>query len=514
PQDIDRHYVPAQLMHPLAADSSQLAAIMAAAEGHDFVLIGPPGTGKSQTISNMIAQCLANGKTVLFVAEKTAALDVVYRRLCQNGLGDVCLELHSHSAERSKFYAQLQKSWQSSGKTETGDWIKVNDRLKIRRDELNDYVAALHAVDSSGWTVFRGMGVAVRYRDLEAPLLDWDHSVQIDAQKLEALQNLIDEIALTFRASTPHPALQSITKTNWSASWENDLLRTVDSVIPSVSALQAPLQNFVSGIGLEVSDDYSLEMYNRLHILAGTLQEAAREKLRIIFDKDFSSLLEQAGKLKKEITAFQIAQSAINATYEPESISRIPLDELDFQWRQANASFWPMSFFARRKVRKLLQSYAASGAADPEKDLPQIRLMQKYLTNITNNPLANRTAHWNGLQTDVGELTSFLQRAHRVRDTIVEFDQATNSQNTVLSRLAPIIIDAATEHPLLTAAQALLASNDQFIQSCTGFREIAGGNLFAKEESLLIGSTLATLEAIKANRTELKRWVAWSAIKE
>ncbi len=73
-QDIDRIYTPDQLIHPLPADSSQLAALAAADAGHDFVLIGPPGTGKSQTISNMIAHCLGKKKTVLFVAEKTAAL--------------------------------------------------------------------------------------------------------------------------------------------------------------------------------------------------------------------------------------------------------------------------------------------------------------------------------------------------------------------------------------------------------------------------------------------------------
>ena len=116
PDQMDGRYQPAELIHPLDADSSQLAAVMAAAEGHDFVLVGPPGTGKSQTIANMIAQCLAVGKTVLFVAEKTAALDVVQRRLEQNGLGDFCVELHSNKAERKRFLRQLDQCWQQGGK--------------------------------------------------------------------------------------------------------------------------------------------------------------------------------------------------------------------------------------------------------------------------------------------------------------------------------------------------------------------------------------------------------------
>ena len=74
--DSDRH--PRDTFIPLLADSSQIAAVYAAEAGKDFVLIGPPGTGKSQTIANMISQLLATGKTVLFVSEKTAALEVVY----------------------------------------------------------------------------------------------------------------------------------------------------------------------------------------------------------------------------------------------------------------------------------------------------------------------------------------------------------------------------------------------------------------------------------------------------
>ncbi len=73
PARLDREHPPETVFAPLSADSSQLSAVLAAAGGKDFVLFGPPGTGKSQTIGNMIAQCLAQGRTVLFVSQKTAA---------------------------------------------------------------------------------------------------------------------------------------------------------------------------------------------------------------------------------------------------------------------------------------------------------------------------------------------------------------------------------------------------------------------------------------------------------
>ena len=83
PEQLDATVTPAQLFTPLPADSSQLSAVVASAGHHSFVLDGPPGTGKSQTIANMIAHNLALGRRVLFVAEKRAALDVVYRRLAE-----------------------------------------------------------------------------------------------------------------------------------------------------------------------------------------------------------------------------------------------------------------------------------------------------------------------------------------------------------------------------------------------------------------------------------------------
>ena len=93
---------------PIPADGAQARAIAAARAGHSFVLEGPPGTGKSQTITNLIAEAVGRGKKVLFVAEKMAALEVVKRRLDGIGLGDACLELHSHKTNKKGVVAELR----------------------------------------------------------------------------------------------------------------------------------------------------------------------------------------------------------------------------------------------------------------------------------------------------------------------------------------------------------------------------------------------------------------------
>ena len=110
PVQLDETVSAAEVFAPLSYDSTQLSAILAAAEGATMVLEGPPGTGKSQTITNLIAHSIAHGKTVLFVSEKMAALDVVYRRLGALGLGPACLELHSNKANKKAVLAQFKEA--------------------------------------------------------------------------------------------------------------------------------------------------------------------------------------------------------------------------------------------------------------------------------------------------------------------------------------------------------------------------------------------------------------------
>ena len=137
---------PAELGHILDADASQTRVIAGAREGRNLVVQGPPGTGKSQTIANIIAVAARDGKRVLFVAEKRAALDVVHARLEKCGLDPLCLELHSHKAVRKHVYGDLKRA------LELGSPIAVSDhhyeRVRSVRDELNRLSALLHQVDS------------------------------------------------------------------------------------------------------------------------------------------------------------------------------------------------------------------------------------------------------------------------------------------------------------------------------------------------------------------------------
>ena len=109
---LDELIRPSEMRHIHDSDSSQVMAAHAARAGESLVVQGPPGTGKSQTIANIIGEAVADGKTVLFVSEKMAALDIVKRRLDYAGVGDACLELHSNKANRRILLEELRRTWE------------------------------------------------------------------------------------------------------------------------------------------------------------------------------------------------------------------------------------------------------------------------------------------------------------------------------------------------------------------------------------------------------------------
>lgn len=155
---------PIDVLCPKDADSSQLAAVLAAANGRSFVLEGPPGTGKSQTITNLIAQALAAGQRVLFVAEKRAALEVVQRRLAEVGLGPFCLELHSSKSGPKAVLEQLRAALEAGQRREPAEWRQCASDLLRTRNELNGLVADLHRPREHGVSVFSAMGELIALR--------------------------------------------------------------------------------------------------------------------------------------------------------------------------------------------------------------------------------------------------------------------------------------------------------------------------------------------------------------
>ena len=151
-ENLDKRLDPADIIQVVDADASQTRVIEEVRAGRNLVVQGPPGTGKSQTITNIIAAAVHDGKSVLFMAEKMAALNVVHDRLKKVGLRHLCLELHSHRANKKAVLAEIKStmSFQSVGVP-----ASTPDELRRARDKLNEVADMLHQqLPEYGYTPF------------------------------------------------------------------------------------------------------------------------------------------------------------------------------------------------------------------------------------------------------------------------------------------------------------------------------------------------------------------------
>jgi very-short-patch-repair endonuclease len=461
PRRLDRDFAPQQMFCPLAADSSQLSAVMASARGKDFVLIGPPGTGKSQTIANVVAQCLAEGKRVLFVSEKIAALDVVYRRLREVGLGEFCLELHSSKARKLDVLAQLQKSWEAQGEIDADDWRLQADKLKRQRDALNVYVERLHVRHRNGLTIHQAIGRVVDGDGFAAVTLSWPRADAHSVEDLEALRESVERLVVNADAvgvtSVAHGPLAGVACAEWTPTWQQALVDAARAVRPIAAALASSTTAFADAIGVAMPP-LSRDVRGALGVLARALPAAAGHDWRFVLAPDASATLERLhrgagwigrhrtlgealspawsaeavaacrkgmqwlerrGRLHDDlalpwpadamaelvrglelIERLQEATRGLSAKYT-EQVEQLNLHQLHRAWKKAGETLWPMSWLAKRRIRQALGAVVAGAdAPDVERDLAAWVAIRDLRTEIAAvDSGAGTEGVWTGLRT-------------------------------------------------------------------------------------------------------------------
>ena len=261
---------PVDVYCPKDADSSQLAAVLAGAAGRTFVLEGPPGTGKSQTITNLITQALANDKRVLFVAEKRAALEVVQRRLDSVGLGAFCLELHSSKSGPKAVLQQLRRPLELAARREPRQWAEIARDLQEERQHLNRYVNAIHKRREHGFSVYGAIGRLVHLRDARrVPMPELLQGAPADV--VEARRAVDDLVGVARQLGVPQQEpWWGVRRTDWSPA----LLR---DVVPVVQRMQRAVITFVTAFD-RVAEAFGLD---RVFGDAGASREQVDRTLRL-----------------------------------------------------------------------------------------------------------------------------------------------------------------------------------------------------------------------------------------
>ena len=309
---------PAREFLVLDADGTQSEVINSVRAGNHLVVNGPPGTGKSQTIANLIAALAADGKSVLFVAEKRAAIDAVTKRLDQVGLGDLVFDLHARNRSRRQIAQQLADALAASRVAQPADTTE-NDRALVRsRDRLTNVNEALHqpvppwdvtAYDLQG----RLLGVKEADRtDLRIPKSALDKLAGEERQA--AREALRDCVARQLGITKDGP---------WRKALEGETLKDIGEAADALEAIGSLLATELPKLqsesaALSVATDQPRP---------GTLIEA-ESLARNAKDSAAAAIERQAAAHDRERAAERAVLETTDALREAEEESRLSADEL------------------------------------------------------------------------------------------------------------------------------------------------------------------------------------------
>ena len=526
---LDETHRPQDLLTPMLADSSQLKAICAIDAGRDLVLEGPPGTGKSQTITNLIAHNLAKGKTVLFVSDKMAALEVVHRRLNDIGLGPFCLELHSSKARKSEVLQQLGQALEAVGERTESDWSREAERLGQLRQELNGLVGALHLEYPNGLTPFGAIGTCIIGAAEKPSQMPWPDAMTHDREQLDELRETSRRIAAMATDLGPLSGhqLASIGATDWSPSWSADLTAASEQLNLAAIALNDTALNL--GTLLKVpAQGLSLESYAALDQLADVLLMAPTVPANLARQAHDSQVRAMVHSLAKHGSARKASWERIGPGWTPQ-LAKLNATELTAQWSKAKLTWWPKSILAKRSLAGRLAAFR-DDTARPLRS--QIETMLLPLADVNEDDKALLTMHsaaesllqgaYSGIETDWAALTVHERWAQKFTAAVAQVAGTDHQALSALQLELQMLVCDNRVHlaPAGPVGGALLAFRDAWRDLRQQLNAVdaltkpvaplpgppSASGAMTRIQGVLSGWTLA--------RHQLRAWCLWRSVRD
>ena len=258
-KDVDKIEVPAKTYQVLDADSSQRVSIQFAMRGQSFVMKGPPGTGKSQTIANIIAECIANGKSVLFVSDKMAALEVVYKRLSEVGLAHFCLELHSSKANKQQVVAELKRSLDENIIPRKLPLAHEFDQMVEYREALNGYVTALHEKRPYlQWSVYEVLSLISSLERVPFVSVGLTEIGTLTPQKMRELEELVSQLSKVWQViAEPDFPWLGYRADKYNLEIRSELLTTLEGINETLTGLEKETEDFSIKLGVFAPETFA-----------------------------------------------------------------------------------------------------------------------------------------------------------------------------------------------------------------------------------------------------------------
>ncbi len=421
-EKLDAGYKPVETFCPLPSDSSQLAAVYAAAGGKSFVLHGPPGTGKSQTIANLIAHSLAMGKSVLFVSEKMAALRVVHQRLKDCGLGPFCLELHSNKTQKRSVADQLGQTLQRAGQRSTQDWETEAARLATSRGKLNQYVHALHLKRGTGESVFQGISRLAGLRNAQKVNLSWPSVDTLTRDDLHGMREIVARMQVAGEACG-HPAgniWSGVGLDAWSPSGQRELEDLLPKVLEAGGFLRDRLGQAAPLLGLGAGK-WTLGACESFKKIVQFLLSAPEIPSALLTEPDWADVCGIVNGCVAHGRRRDELRRDVFATFS-EGILALNVDGHIRSLAESEQKWPPFAWLARYKVRKGLRPVMQPGMRPPKDNLRrkleqvhELQLETKKTESFSGRAQSLLKRFWNDGEADWNALASLLGWAEQFR---------------------------------------------------------------------------------------------------
>jgi very-short-patch-repair endonuclease len=370
----DSSLQPDAIALPISTDSSQLQAIVSSGEGKSFVLHGPPGTGKSQTITNIIANAIYAGKRVLFVAAKKAALDVVEQRLQAIGLAPFCLELHSNKSKKSAVLEQLKAATEVAAAAAPESFAREAKRLFELRSELNTYVQALHRKQDFGYSLFELFTAYSQLPSGEDKVhFSFEAIAQLNPERLSQWEDLAQEMqAVALIAGNPqeHP-LRELQAKQYTAGRRQDVLRLLNDYIPQLREAASQTQAICAALGLRNLGP-GKEQAAALQQLSGLLRSLGDLPAAMLQGDAWEQRLQQVIELAAHGSRRDQLRTALLQGYQ-KTITAFPAAQALGEWNAAAGKWFLPRWLGQRAVLKKLKTFALAGTVGKEEVVPLLQ---------------------------------------------------------------------------------------------------------------------------------------------
>ncbi len=527
PKDLDELYKPQDFFAPLPMDSSQLAVLAAADKGKSFVIEGPPGTGKSQTISNLIAHLTAKGKTVLFVSEKMAALEVVYKRLEQIGLGRFCLQLHSNKANKRDVLNQLKLSWDNANTKIDNTWqSKSNELLKLR-NELNETVKALHTKGTNGLTPYYAMGVCIKNNHLANLIqFSWNSAAIHSEEDYSLLKELVHKIKIQSEACKSlytSKTFNSIITNNWEPVWQQAIVSESQNLSDCCVKLDKISQDFTKAldINIEIND---INKINALYELALILKDPSLYIADFAFNKNGIEKIESLENAITHLRAFLNAKEQLHCLCPDDIWKKISGKELVEKWNLASQKWFLPAFTDKFAIKSELKKAGAKGNIVLPDDAENIGILREHGNILQESDnLLKDVRVWKIENSNLKDLENSVNLAKKLRQISLKLASSPAALDMLREKLDKLTTNS---RELLTPESFIGQQIVLFEKTYNTFKESYNKlkNLCSISENESQNekfNELNTLQSfidysveINANEGKLKDWCYWQKLKQ